>query len=420
MLFKDSSITNFGFGPTVTGAALHVASTGAATLNNAVFRHNERTVVSIEEGGKLSTTGCLRFIRVLTHKVHHSGLYSGMGTWSNSAGTCKDDMDIGNGDKVKDAYSPPAMDCGLPSGGTIEGTVVYKLNQDCACMNIVNIAEGAHVTINGNGHRIEGCSGTDAHFLIGNAHLTIKNAKIYGVRVRNYGGYFTLGNSILAQALKTPIINYGWAHLYDSVFEDNVGYGDGEGKVYYSRSTFHLGRAIFRDNLFRNNTPDEIEAFTKGGGTAIYLCGDNLLDGTVPTAAAAFFTAEEGGAILGCSDPVEPTPMPDAECLPDESDLPEDQMLGSAGIIMPKQKCPAEIEVWEVLPNSQGQFALEVSQSDVDAVPEGIVACSPNGRASVRVGLTEPVRQLIAHSSAYQAVSPATGARHCYLRWPGP
>ena len=64
------------------------------------------------------------------------------------------------------------------------------------------------------------------------------------------------------------------------------------------------------------------------------------------------------------------------------------------------------IEIWEVLPNSQGKFALEVSQNDIEAVAEGLVACSSNGRAAVRVGLTEPVRQKIAHSQAYQAASP--------------
>ena len=79
--------------------------------------------------------------------------------------------------------------------------------------------------------------------------------------------------------------------------------------------------------------------------------------------------------------------------------------MGAIGVIFYKQKCPAMIEIWEVMPNSQGKFALEVSQNDVEAVAEGLVACSSNGRAAVRVGLTEPVRQKIVHSREYQAPS---------------
>ena len=190
VLFEDSRVSNFGFSSTIKGI-LHVAKSASVTLNNAVFRHLERVVIAIEKGGSLSTTGCLSFIRVLTHKAHHSGVYSGLGTWSNSSsGACSGA--IGNGGQAVVSYSPELMPCGLPASGTIEGTVVYTLNQDCVCMNTVNIAAGARVTINGNDKRIEGCSGSDAHFLIGNARLTINNANIYGVRVRNYGGYVLL------------------------------------------------------------------------------------------------------------------------------------------------------------------------------------------------------------------------------------
>jgi hypothetical protein len=120
------------------------------------------------------------------------------------------------------------------------------------------------------------------------------------------------------------------------------------------------------------------------------------------------FIAENGGSVLfSCltDEPVK-SPAPSKECLPEKIEPPERMNLGAIGVIFFLQKCPAVIEIWEVLPNSQGQFALKISQSDVDAVREGIVACSSNGRAAVRVGLTEPVRQKIAGSRAYQAVSP--------------
>lgn len=406
VLFEDSWVPNFGFSSTIKGM-LHVAKSGSVTLNNAVFRDTARVVIAIDKGGSLSTAGCLSFVRVWTHKAHHSGVYGGFGTWSDSStGACTGG--IGNGGQAVVAYTLPTLPCSLPSDGSIEGTVVYTLTQPCVCVNTVNIAAGAHVTINANGNRIEGCSSGSPQFRIGNAQVTINNAVISGIRVRNYGGTFTLKDSIVTQTRPTPIINYGWAFLLDSLFEENTGYGDGEGKVYYAHGYFGMGRALFQDNIFRNNLPadDEIEAYTTGSSTAIYLCGDNVLDGDIPTSIARFLMAEEGGRILGCDAPTA-TPASTVQfCQPEKINPPLRQTLGAIGVILHMQTCPQVIEIWEVMSNSQGKFALEVSQDDVDARGAGLVACSPNGRAAVRVGLPEPVRQKIVHSRAYQAVSP--------------
>lgn len=70
VLFENSKIFNWGLSSTVKGV-LHLGNTGSATLNNAVFRDIETSVIAIEKGGSLSASGCLSFIRVLTHKVHH-------------------------------------------------------------------------------------------------------------------------------------------------------------------------------------------------------------------------------------------------------------------------------------------------------------------------------------------------------------
>ncbi len=413
VLFKDSWVWNWGFDPVVKGI-LHVANTGSVTLNNAVFRDSARTVIKIDKGGSLSASGCLSFIRVWSYKVHHSGIRSSMGAWSDSStGPCGD-IEIGNRDRAVVPYTLPMLDCGLPSGGTIEGTVVYSLSQDCECINTVNIADDASVTINGNGKRIVGCSGGSAGFRIGNARLTINNANLDGVRIHNYGGRLTLGKSTIANASK-PIINYGWAYFHDSIFQENRATSRGLGKVYLGRSLhFGMGRALFQDNVFSNNMPadDEIEAYTHGTGSAIFLCGDNILEGLPEdedAVALAMFIAENGGNVrFFCPETVEVSGPPAAskECLPETIEPPERMTMGAIGVIFFLQKCPAVIEIWEVLPNSQGKFALKVSQNDVEAVREGIVACSSNGRAAVRVGLTEPVRQKIAHSQAYQAVSP--------------
>jgi len=421
VLFEDSWIPNFALSSSVEGV-LYIAKTGSVTLNNAVFRDTARANIVIEKGGQLTTTGCLSFIRVWTHKVHYSGLYSGLGTWNDrSGGACTGT--IGNQGQAVVAYTLPLLPCGLPSSGTIEGTVVYTLSQDCVCVNTVNIAAGASVTINGNDKRIEGCSSGSPKIRNGNAQLTINNANITGIRVYNYGGVLTLTDSQVTNAKKTPIMNYGWAYLSNSIFQDNT--GSTEGKVYYSHGWFNLGRAIFRDNVFRNNKPDEdeIEAYTTGRTTAIYLCGENILDGVIPTAAAPFFMAVAGGGIFGCPGPgPSPTPAPvkAALCSPGQVEQPAKRSLGAIGVILYVEKCPLTVEIWEILPNSQGQFALAVSQSQIEAASEGLVACSANGRAAVRVGMTEPVRQIMAYSKTYKAPSERGGGARDILISVGP
>ena len=411
ILFQDSSVyQNFGFGPNKRGV-LHVTKTGSVTLEKAVFREIALVVFAIEKGGSLSTSGCLSFIRVLTHKGHHSGVSSEFGTWSDSStGACTGA--IGNQGQAVVAYTPPTLPCGLPSGlpsdGTIDGTVVYTLTQPCVCMNTVRIAAGAHVTINGNGNRIEGCPSGSPQFRIGNANVTFNNVEIHGIRVRNYGGTFTLANSILTKTY-LPLMNYGWVYLRDSQLVGNRGRGTGKGKVYYAHGYFGSGRALFRDNVFRGNTPveDEIEAYTTGRSTAIYLCGENILDGDVPTELAQFLMAADGGGIFGCPGPgPSPTPAPaKVVCLPGQVEQPAKRHLGAIGVMLYVEECPLTIEIWEILDNSQGQFALAVSQSQIEAASEGLVACSANGRAAVRVGLTEPIRQIMAYSNAYKPPS---------------
>ena len=426
VLFEDNFIYNIGASP-ITKGILTVPGTGKVTLHNAMFRDNERVSVVIWKGGALTTTGCLSFVRVLTHKVHHSGVNSRLGTWSEAdqpPGPCTGDK-IGNGDPVADGYTLPMLDCGMPSGGAIEGTHVYSLKKDCVCVSgKVKITAGASVTINGNGKRIVGCDGSSAGFQIGDADLTINNARLNGMRVHNYGGTFTLRNSRLTETSpkKTPIINYGWSYLLNNVFENNVGDDDGEGNVYYSHGWFGIGKALFRDNVFRNNGPTDVEAFAEGGSTAIYVCGENEIDRAAAAAALPPFLAVDGGGIFGCPGPPPPaTPQPPSGCLGAGQHTGRDrQPLGAIGLIYYLQGCPTskEIEVWEVLPNSQGQFALKVNQATIEQMKEGDVFCSANGRAAVRIGLTEWVRQIMAYSKTY--VPPERRGRRDILVSVGP
>ncbi len=415
VLFKDSRISTFALLETLQGV-LHVTKTGSVTLNNAVFRDIEQSPIVIKKGGRATATGCLSFIRVMTHRAKHSGLHSELGTWTDSS-TRACSGKIGNDEDAVVPYSPAVLPCDLPAEAVIDEDSTYTLTQDCVCMKKFTVAPGVTVTINGNGKAIRACAGIQyytgerlsrgrgAAFLIGGdgAHLKIIDAKIYGMQVRNFGGNFTLAKSIVANAPKVPIINYGWAYLLDSLFENNI--GDSDSSVYYAHAYFGLGRAIFRDNVFRNNSPGDIVAYATGKGAAIILCGENVLEGSsAQDAVLPSFIVDQGYVSLGCgyAPPVPPT----AKCQPEKIEPPIRKPVGAIGVIFHKQICPHVIEIWEVMPNSQGKFALKVSQNDIEAVSEGVVACSSNGRAAVRVGLTEPVRQKLTHSQAYQDASP--------------
>lgn len=424
VLFEDSYIHNVGASPNTKGI-LMVPGTGKVTLHNAMFRDNERASIAIWKGGRLTTTGCLSFVRVLTHIVHDSALDAGLGTWSDSStGDCTGPK-IGNGDPVADGYTLPMLDCDLPSSGAIEGTVVYSLKKDCVCVSgKVKVTAGASVTINGNGFQIVGCSGTSAGFQIGDADLTINSARLNGMRVHNYGGMFTLRNSRLTETSpgNTPIINYGWSYLLNNVFENNVGDNIGEGNVYYSHGWFGIGKALFRDNTFRNNGPTAVEAFTEGGGTAIYVCGENEFDRAAAAAALPPFLAVDGGGILGCPGPPPPPPAVPVKivCVPGSVEQPTKRHLGAIGVMLYVEHCPLTVEIWEIQDNSQGQFALKVNQNQIEAASEGLVACSANGRVAVRVGLTEPIRHLMAYSQGYKPPSQRGGGARDILVSVGP
>ena len=372
VLFENSKIFNWGMSSTVKGV-LHVGKTGSATLNNAVFRDIETSVIAIEKGGSLSASGCLSFTRVLTHKVHHSGLHSGLGSWSDSSSGACGDIEIGNKGKAVVAYSYTTLPCKLPKNAVISENTVYTLTQDCVCFQRLVVSPGVTVTINGNGKRIVGCEDFQFHFssrtygpmfVIGGdgAHLKITNATLVGIRVRNMGGNFTFGNSILRDTSPTPILNYGWAYFVDSLFENNRGYvnsqgkGDGEGTVYYAHAHYGLGRALFTDNVFRNNfPPGDSEAFATGEGASIVLCGENVREGGSEVQLPSFIV-EQGNATFGCPDhePSPGTPSALVECAPERTNLPENKMMGAIGIIIHKQKCPPIIEIWEVFAQQPG------------------------------------------------------------------
>ncbi|MCY3946010.1 MAG: LysM peptidoglycan-binding domain-containing protein [Anaerolineaceae bacterium] len=418
LLFEDSKTWSWGFSPTVQGS-LYVTKTGSVTLNNAVFRDIRRTAIAVEKGGSLTTTGCLSFVRPFIHKVLHSGSNSVMGTWTDSSsGPCTGSNDpVGNGGSAVVTYSPELLDCGLPKDAVIGVDSVYTLNQDCVCLKRFIVATGVTVKINANGHRIVGCEGTQfyvadtlargASIFVGSmAHLIINNVNLYGVQTRIYGGALTVGNSMIADTSPTPIHNHGFVHVFKTIFQNNQGYSSGKrGSAYYATDSFRMGRAIFRDNMFRGNSLGAAEALARGGGTAIYFCGDNVREVPEPEDGAELpplvplWLGTEGGAVHNFCPENIPHNSAGGSCY-------KQQPLGAIGLICHVDRQPAAIEILEISRQSEGRRILRVDQSQIEASGAGLVACSADGRAAVRVGLTGPVGQMMVGTRAWRDAGP--------------
>ena len=203
-----------------------------------------------------------------------------------------------------------------------------------------NIDIKASVTFNANGRQIVGCKETRSHNTIligGGARLTINNARITRLRVRNYGGVVTVRDSVFSNIEGVALVNYGWAFVHNTIFDGNT--GDSDSNVYWAHGHFGRGRALFQDNLFRNNGPVEVEALSSGPSTRIYLCGENILEGLPEddnAEALAMFIAENGGSVsFSCPEPPpRPTHQPPSGCLTWHQTGRDKQPLGAIGPIL--------------------------------------------------------------------------------------
>ena len=77
------------------------------------------------------------------------------------------------------------------------------------------------------------------------------------------------------------------------------------------------------------------------------------------------------------------------------------QRLGGIGLICRPDGSPSVLEVWEINPASEGRLLFAVTQPEVEALAAGFVACSADGRAALRVGLQDEVRQIFDNDPNY-------------------
>ncbi len=388
VLFDNNVSTGAGFG---TNGLLNVSANSSATLNDVVFRHNRLGGVVVYQGGTLTTTGCLGFSGNYAYNVVHSGVWSGGGVWNDSStGPCSD----GIGNRGQAQLPPPALlSCGMPQSGLIDSDATWTLRSDCEGVGSTRLAEGVHVRINGNGHRIAGPAG--GHAIIsagGGGSLTLDNLIMERVRLTNFDGELTVTRSEFRGATQLGLINYGSASFSNMLFEGNS--SPAFASLLYSRKFWNDSVSSFRDVIFRNNTGGNAMLRVLLADATLNLDGCIILEGNqqpdIEVASGA--TLNDNRTSCGDSPNVGPTTPesdnPHTDNTP-ASSLPPNcfQRLGAIGLICRVMKEPGPtIEVWGVTPDSRGFFILEFRQSQVDAVhPEGLVACSADGRVAAHV-----------------------------------
>lgn len=388
VLFEDIISTGNGFG--ANGGALNVFATASVTLNNAVFRKVRTNGVNVVQGGTLTTTGCLAFYGSPAYDVIHDDVWSGGGTWNDSSLPEPCSGEIGNkGQAVLPA--PPLMACGLPAEALVDEDVTWTLRSDCAGVGSFFIGEGTRVRIVGNGHRITGDPQTHALFSLGgNATLDMDNLVLDTVRLFNRDGALTLTRSEFRNATRTSLVNFGKsASFSNTLFEGNS--ATSFASLFYGSNTFSASVTTFRDVVFRNNLGGDRMAGLYRDATVNLEGCITLENNQMPEFDVVAGTLNDNRD--DCADPPDVGPVPtvtDGDAPgPSERDLPENcfQRLGAIGLICRVMLEPGPtIEVWGVTSESRGFFILRVMQPEVDALrPEGLVACSADGRVALRV-----------------------------------
>lgn len=404
-----------------TPSTLLVGGSGNITLNNAVFRNNLAGIAAIElrAGRSITATGCLTFSGNAPYD------YIGPGTFTdNSTGACSGT--IGNGHQAAIA-APALMACGFPAAGNLDRSATYTLTADCELTGAYYISEDVNIGIIGSGRKISTSRSGYSFYTAATSSLRLENIALEGVRILSWGDL--RANRIIMSDTVDGLINLGEMRFSKAVFENNRAGSESWGSVALAYNAYQKGSISFTDATFRDNDGG-FGALATFGAT-IELNGCIFFENNSP--ADTFIYPGEGGVINDnrdpdcdspITDPLQPPvvcnphcdlpPAPPVKCNP-HCDLPPaaieegcDLKLGAIGLICRPRAQPPVASVWRIRPNPEGTrlpavgtFLLSVNQLQVEAVAEGLVACSADGRLAIRTGLTDELRQVFENSPQY-------------------
>ena len=381
------------------GSAMLVGTGLSTTLNNVVFRSNFGTggAVLVRTGGSLTATGCL----TLSGNVPNDIYVASGGTWTNnSTGPCSGA--IGNGHQAA-IPAPALMACGLPAPGNWDASATYTLRADCVWTGRTTISENVNITINGGGHQLSAFPGI-VLATAATSSVTMNNVALSTARVFNWGDFRAAGFKL--SNTSNGFINFGEARFSNALFEDNSTSASNLRSVLFAWNRYENGFASFTDTVFRNNNGGL--GTLQNVGAIIELNGCITFENNTPDTFSGTITDNRSGA---CGDGIGPR-SPFTLSGPSQSRSPEHesraqvmtncfQPLGAIGFICRPEGKPETLQVWEISPANEGRFLFAVTQPQVEALAAGLVACSADGRAALRVGMQYEVRQIFANDSKY-------------------
>ncbi len=392
-------------------SALQARKNSSHTLTDVVFRNNERAngAVTLLSGSTLTTEGCL----TLSGNVPYD-IYDGFGgTWTdNSTGPCTGS--IGNGHQAA-IPAPQLMACGFPAAGNLDASATYRLSADCKLTGVYFISEHVDIRVIGNGRAIRTSRSGYSFKTAATSSLLLQNVALEGIRFLHWGD-FRAGRIRVTDTDNGFMYNLGEARFSNALFEGNsttIVFS-----VVLAHNPYENGFTNFTDVTFRDNT---------GGRGALVTFGSIIeLNGCIHfenNSEDIYIFENSGGAITDnrdpdcddvITDPVSPPSQPDKPKRPAERprfhpsiigsqrDLSNcDLPLGAIGVICRPKRQPPIATVWRVRPDSDGIFLFGLTQAQVEAAA-GIVACSEDGRAAVRVGLPDELLQIFSQDPNYR------------------
>lgn len=395
-----------------TQVALHLGGNGSAastglntthTWNNVVMRLNLNGggAVSLQSGASLTTNGCLTLSGNLPYNI-----YAPTGTtWTdNSTGPCRGT--IGNGHAAVIA-SPPLMACGLPAPGILDASATYTLRSDCQLAGIIFISPDVDIRIIGNGYAIQSTLRTYLFRTAATSSLRLENVELNGVRIFNWGDL--RGDRLwLRNTVGGSVYNLGEARFVNALFEDSRTSVRNRRSVLFTWNAYGRGFTSFTDSAIRNNQGG-LGALQNTGGT-IELNGCVRFENNTPGDFAGAVTDNRDpncdSEIVNPIVPISPAaPAAQSDCnpycepvTPDNCDI----QLGAIGKICRPRVQPPEAYIYRITSESEGLIKLAVSQPQVEAVADGLVACSEDGRVAVRTGLPPEVRRIFEVDPKYR------------------
>ncbi len=404
------------------GSTALVKSGHTLTLNNVVARNNlfGSGAISVSSGGSLTATGCLTLSGNMPYDVY---VRDG-GAWTDSStGPCSGE--IGNGDQA--VIATPLMACGFPAAGNLDVSATYILSADCELSGAYYISEDVSISVIGNARTMRASRSGYSFYTAVTSSMRLENIALEGVRFFNWG-------DLRAEQIKVTntvngmVYNLGEIRFQDAVFEELSATNPATRSVAIAYNGYENGFSSFTDASFIGNTGGLGVLAT--WGAVIELSGCIHFENNSPVDTHIY--AGRGGVVNDnrdpdCDSPIvdplipppprarlavasQPASPPEVKCNP-HCDLPTpptpkleecDIRLGAIGAVCRSRTQPAAATVLGVGPDSKGIFLFGLTQAKVEAAQAGIVGCSEDGRAAVRIGLPEELRQIFSQDPNYR------------------